>query len=82
VTNIRSLGMVAAFDLKKDKTTGQRYAFDERIGFRAYEEGLKEGLLLRPLGDTIYYWLPLCTTTADVKDIVERTLRVLRTLNM
>ncbi|WP_281890219.1 adenosylmethionine--8-amino-7-oxononanoate transaminase [Paenibacillus sp. YYML68] len=76
--NVRSLGMVGAFDLFRSRDAGTRYSFDERIGFRVYLEGLKEGLFLRPLGDTIYYWLPLCTTRAHIEDIVDRTLRVLQ----
>jgi adenosylmethionine-8-amino-7-oxononanoate aminotransferase len=77
VANLRSQGMVAAFDLYKDKAAGLRYDFSERIGFKVYLEGLKEGLFLRPLGDTIYYWLPLCTTKDQVDDIIDRTMRVL-----
>jgi adenosylmethionine-8-amino-7-oxononanoate aminotransferase len=82
VGNIRSLGMIAAFELFVDKESKQRYDFTERIGFKAYQAGLKEGLFLRPLGDTLYYWLPLCTTPIQIKDIIERTQKVLLKMNM
>ncbi|ALS24236.1 adenosylmethionine--8-amino-7-oxononanoate transaminase [Paenibacillus naphthalenovorans] len=78
VANVRSLGMVGAFELYKDRAAGVRFDFAERIGFRVYLEGLKEGLFLRPLGDTIYYWLPLCTTKKQIDDIVARTETVLK----
>lgn len=78
VAHLRTLGMVAAFDLYKDAALGARYALEDRMGFHIYLEGLNEGLFLRPLGDTIYYWLPLCTTKAQIDDIVERTFRVMR----
>jgi adenosylmethionine-8-amino-7-oxononanoate aminotransferase len=76
------LGMIAAFELFADKESQQRYDFTERIGFKAYQAGLKEGLFLRPLGDTLYYWLPLCTTPIQIKDIIERTQKVLLKMKM
>jgi adenosylmethionine-8-amino-7-oxononanoate aminotransferase len=82
VGNIRSLGMIAAFELFADKESKQPYDFTERTGFKAYQAGLEEGLFLRPLGDTLYYWLPLCTTPKQIKDIIERTHKVLLRMNM
>jgi adenosylmethionine-8-amino-7-oxononanoate aminotransferase len=77
VTNIRQLGMVAAFDLVKNRDTNEHFSFQERIGFQVYQEGLLEGLLLRPLGKTIYFWLPLVTSENELLDILVRTERVL-----
>jgi adenosylmethionine-8-amino-7-oxononanoate aminotransferase len=74
--------MIAAFELFADRVNKQRFDFTERIGFKAYQAGLKEGLFLRPLGDTLYYWLPLCTTPAQIKDIIERTHKVLSSIKM
>lgn len=39
VANVRSLGMVGAFELYKDRAAGVRFDFAERIGFRVYLEG-------------------------------------------
>ncbi|MEF3306728.1 adenosylmethionine--8-amino-7-oxononanoate transaminase [Paenibacillus sp. GYB003] len=77
VANVRCLGMVAAFDLVEDPKTGRPYPSAQRRGYNLYLEALKEGLILRPLGDTIYYWLPHCTTAEQLRDIVDRTCRVL-----
>ncbi|WP_245596718.1 adenosylmethionine--8-amino-7-oxononanoate transaminase [Shimazuella kribbensis] len=82
VSNVRQLGFVAAFDVMKDKEKKLAFPSNERIGFQIYETGLQEGLLLRPLGDTIYYVLPLCTTKKQIEDIVHRTKRVLRKLGL
>jgi adenosylmethionine-8-amino-7-oxononanoate aminotransferase len=82
VSNIRSLGMVAAFDVMKEKEKKLPFPSNERIGFQIYESGLHEGLLLRPLGDTIYYVLPLCVTKKQIDDIVHRTKRVLHKLGL
>lgn len=77
VGNARGIGMIAAFDLLADKASGTPFPASVRAGFRVYIEGLKEGLILRPLGDTIYFWLPLCVTEEQVRDIIARTVRVL-----
>ncbi|GAA3409931.1 adenosylmethionine--8-amino-7-oxononanoate transaminase [Paenibacillus hodogayensis] len=80
VANMRHLGLVAAFDLYADAASQTPYPPSERRGYQVYLEALKEGLILRPLGDTIYYWLPHCTTVAQLEDIVSRTSSVLERL--
>jgi adenosylmethionine-8-amino-7-oxononanoate aminotransferase len=82
IGNVRSLGMIAAFDILEDKSAGTPFDSMRRMGYKAYLEGLKEGLILRPLGDTLYYWLPLCTTAEHMDDIIARTERVLQRLNL
>lgn len=82
VDHIRTLGMVAAFDLFADKQQQRRFPSQDRLGFKVYQAGLKEGLFLRPLGDTIYYWLPLCITQEQITDIITRTKQVLHNLNL
>lgn len=77
VANVRCLGMVAAFNLLEDANAGRSYPSAHRRGYNIYLEELKEGLILRLLGDTIYYWLPHCTTAKQLRDIVDQTCRVL-----
>ncbi len=50
VKNIRQTGMVGAFDLQ--------VANHLRVGLKIYEYGLKHGVVLRPLGNTIYFMPP------------------------
>jgi len=59
VKNIRQTGMVCAFDLG---------GFDahERIGMKIYQFGLANGVLLRPLGATIYFMPPYVITHAEL----------------
>ncbi len=73
VGDVRGIGMVAAFELVADK--GSRAPFDpaKRAGFQVYLEGLKRGVILRPLSDVIYLFLPLCTTRQQIEDILDRT---------
>jgi adenosylmethionine-8-amino-7-oxononanoate aminotransferase len=59
IGDVRYLGLIAALELVKDKATKQPFAFKERIGLKIYKLGLQRKLILRPLGDVIYLFLPL-----------------------
>ncbi len=71
IKNVRQLGLIAAFDLQPTDPSRNR------IGFDTYLEGLKHGIILRPLGNVLYYWLPLCVNGDDLREIVRRTKTVL-----
>ena len=63
-TNVRQIGTIAALDIA---TIDAGYLAG--IGPRLYNEFLARGLLVRPLGNTIYLMPPYCTT-ADELDLV------------
>lgn len=71
--DVRYLGLIAALELVKDKKTKQRFSFEERIGFEIFQQGLKKNLLLRPLGNIVYFFLPLCIQKRELHDILSRT---------
>jgi adenosylmethionine-8-amino-7-oxononanoate aminotransferase len=81
VSNTRCIGAVGAFDINKSelKNTGRRGY--ERTGFEIYRRALKKNLLLRPLGDTIYLFLPLCANKEELEDIFTRTFSVIEEIN-
>lgn len=72
VGDVRCLGMVGAIELVQNKETKEPFDAKDRVGLNVYKEGLKENLLLRPLGNVIYLCPPLCTTKAQLKDILTR----------
>ena len=73
VGDVRGIGMVAAFELVMDKDDRKSFDSKMRVGWQVYLEGLKRGLILRPLSDVIYLFLPLCTTKAQIGTILEAT---------
>ncbi len=77
VGDARGIGMVAAFELVKDKAGKTPFDPAERVGWKIYLKGLEQGLILRPLGDVIYLLLPLCTTKDEIELILEKTYGVL-----
>ena len=50
--------MILAIELVKDRATRAAFAWEERRGLRIYRHALERGVLLRPLGTTIYFMPP------------------------
>ena len=82
VGDVRCIGMVGVIELVKDKKTKKPFDIKERIGQRIFERGLKEHLLLRPLGNVTYLFLPLCVTEPQLRDILRRTKRLISGLEI
>lgn len=59
VKEVRQCGMVAAIELKG-------YDTSERIGLKVYKHGLKNGVLLRPLGHIVYFMPPYIITKEEI----------------
>jgi len=66
VGEIRHIGLINAIELVKDKTTKEPYPTDQRLGYRIYQRAITKGLLLRPLGNVIYFNPPLNIEKADL----------------
>ncbi len=78
VGDVRYIGMIGAIELVKDKKTKNPFSFKERIGIKVYKQGLKEGIILRPLGNIIYLYLPLCIKETEMLTILEKTYRIIQ----
>ena len=59
VREVRQTGMIAAVELKG-------YAPDERIGLQVYRYGLEHEVLLRPLGNVIYFLPPYVISDEEI----------------
>ncbi len=64
ISNIRQTGMIAAFDIVG-------YNPEERIGLKVYQYGLSQGVLLRPLGNVIYFMPPYVITKDEIKKVFD-----------
>lgn len=62
LTNVRVLGTVIAMDLVVADA-----GYLSGIGLQLREFALERGVLLRPLGDTVYILPPYCATDADLR---------------
>jgi len=78
VGDVRYIGMIGAIELVKDKRTKRPFGFKNRIGLKIYKEGLKRRLILRPLGNVIYLYLPLCIKKTEMAYILEEAFKTIR----
>jgi adenosylmethionine---8-amino-7-oxononanoate aminotransferase len=77
IGDVRGVGTVAAIELVKDKKTKVPFDSKDRVGLNIYRKGLENNLILRPLGDVVYLFLPLCVSLDELDDIFNRTHKVL-----
>ena len=77
VGDTRCIGAVGAIELVKDKNTKEPFGSGERIGLDIYRRGLEANLILRPLGNIIYFFLPLSVTKDELEDIFQRAANVI-----
>ncbi len=75
--DVRYIGMIGAIELVKDKKRKTPFGFEERKGFEIYKRGLKKRLILRPLGNVIYLFLPLCAKKRELACILDTTRQTL-----
>ncbi len=59
VGEIRSIGLINAIELVKNPQTKEPFDYKQRYGYQIYKKALKRGVILRPLGDVIYFNPPL-----------------------
>ncbi|BBL56950.1 adenosylmethionine-8-amino-7-oxononanoate aminotransferase [Methylomonas koyamae] len=71
VGEIRQTGMIAAIELVKDKQTREAYPWQQRRGLRVYRHALAHGVLLRPLGNVIYFMPPYVITEQEIALMVD-----------
>lgn len=69
IQHLRHQGMISAFDVITNNPTFSR---------ACYTEALKQGLLLRPIGNTVYFMPPYTINEAEIDFMVNATQQVLQ----
>ena len=69
--------MVVAFELTRDGDRGTPFDPAQRVGLRAYRAALERGVLLRPLGDVLYWMPPYCIDDAQLQLLADTTAAVI-----
>ena len=71
VAEVRQRGMILAIELAADKASRAPYPWQERRGLRVYRHALTRGVLLRPIGNVVYFMPPYVITPAEIDLMVE-----------
>ncbi len=78
VGEVRSIGLINAIELVKDKQNKEPFDGKRRTGYQIYKKALQKGVILRPLGDVIYFNPPLiidCKAMDFVTDVALECLK-------
>jgi adenosylmethionine-8-amino-7-oxononanoate aminotransferase len=74
VGEVRQRGMILAIEMVKDRRSMEPYPWQERRGLRVYRHGLDNEVLLRPLGNVVYFMPPYVITEPEI-DLVASVAR-------
>ena len=77
VAELRQAGMIVAFELCRDGNRAAPFDPALRIGLRAYRAALERGVVLRPLGDILYWMPPYCVDEAQLQLLAAVTAEVI-----
>ena len=78
VSDIRNKGLMAGIDLKKDSNKNIAYELKERIGKKICDLARKEGVLIRPLGDTIVIMPPISINQKELKKLTKSIYKCIK----
>jgi adenosylmethionine---8-amino-7-oxononanoate aminotransferase len=73
VGDVRSIGMIGALELVADRSTKRPFDAEKRIPYRIAQKALEHSLLLRPLGNVLYFVPAYIITEEQIDAMVEGT---------
>ncbi len=74
---VRQKGLMVGFDILADPETGRRFPTDERRAHRAVMAAREEGVIIRPLADTMVLMPPLTMPPDLLERVVAATARAI-----
>lgn len=72
VGEIRSIGLINAIELVEDKKNKIGFDSNLRMGYKIYKKAVEYGLILRPLGNVLYFNPPLIINEEEALEAVYR----------
>ncbi len=78
VADVRQAGMVLAFELTRDGDKATPFPAAARVGLKAYRAALARGVVLRPLGDVLYWMPPYCVDEEQLQLLADVTLHAIK----
>lgn len=73
VADVRQAGMMLAFELTEGGNKATPFPAASRIGLKAYRAALARGVVLRPLGDVLYWMPPYCVDGEQLQLLADVT---------
>ncbi|WP_457560156.1 adenosylmethionine--8-amino-7-oxononanoate transaminase [Caminibacter sp.] len=73
VKEIRQTGMISAIEMID-------YPWEKRMGLKVYEYGLRNGVLLRPLGNVIYFMPPYIIENKEIDKMIKTAYEAIKNI--
>ncbi|MFM7626543.1 MAG: adenosylmethionine--8-amino-7-oxononanoate transaminase [Gammaproteobacteria bacterium] len=70
VAEVRQCGTIVAVEFVRDRATREPYPWRERRHLHIYRHAIASGVLLRPLGNVIYFMPPYIVSDAEIERMV------------
>jgi len=71
VAEVRQHGMIVAIEMIRDKARRIPYPWQQRRGLAVYQYALERGVLLRPLGNVIYFMPPYVIEHEQIRHMAD-----------
>ena len=71
VGEVRQHGMILAIEMVRHKLKREAYPWQERRGLTLYQHALQRGVLLRPVGNVVYFMPPYVITPPEIDLMVQ-----------
>ncbi|MEK4424850.1 adenosylmethionine--8-amino-7-oxononanoate transaminase [Solibacillus sp. FSL K6-1523] len=78
VGEYRQVGLVGAIELVENRVSKQPLPSEERIGYQIYKMALAKGLLIRPLGNILYFMPPYIITDEEMRFMIQTTKETIK----
>jgi len=72
VGEVRGVGLVGATELVKDKATKEAFPASDGVGAMVSNYCLEQGLITRPVGDSMCFCPPLIVSESEIDDMFDR----------
>jgi 4-aminobutyrate--pyruvate transaminase len=77
VGEVRGIGLVGAVELVRDKATKQPFELTQGVGAYLGKRAEANGLIVRPMGDSIAFSPPLVIAAAEIEEMLDSFGRAL-----
>jgi adenosylmethionine-8-amino-7-oxononanoate aminotransferase len=72
IGEMRHQGMITALELVQDRETRKTFPSPKRVGYGIYKIALTKGLILRPLGNILYFIPPYVINEEEINAMAQR----------
>jgi adenosylmethionine-8-amino-7-oxononanoate aminotransferase len=78
VGDVRRIGLIGAIELVADRKTKRPFPPEKRVPFRIAQKALENGILIRPLGNVLYFVPPYTITLEQIDTMLGITAHAVR----